>query len=43
MGADYIIDHRKDLRSQIKELGIDYADYILCLNNTDGHFDSMKH
>jgi NADPH:quinone reductase len=43
MGADYVINHHKDLRSQIKEItGIDYADYILCLNNTDGHFDSMK-
>jgi NADPH2:quinone reductase len=42
MGADYVINHHKDLRSQIKELGIDYADYILCLNDTDGHFDSMK-
>jgi zinc-binding alcohol dehydrogenase family protein len=43
MGADYVIDHHKDLKSQIKEIiGIDYADYILCLNNTDDHFDSMK-
>jgi NADPH:quinone reductase-like Zn-dependent oxidoreductase len=42
MGADYVINHHKDLKSQIKELGIDYADYILCLNNTDSHFDSMK-
>jgi len=42
MGADYVINHHKDLKSQIKELGIDYTDYILCLNNTDGHFDSMK-
>src|SRR5215831_12202606 len=43
MGADYVIDHHKNLKSQIKEIiGIDYADYILCLNNTDGHFDSMK-
>ncbi|MGC2571275.1 MAG: zinc-binding alcohol dehydrogenase family protein [Candidatus Nitrosopolaris sp.] len=43
MGADYIIDHHKNLKSQIKEItGIDYADYIFCLNNTDGHFDSMK-
>ena len=43
MGADYVINHHKDLKSQIKEIiGIDYADYILCLNNTDGHFDSMK-
>jgi zinc-binding alcohol dehydrogenase family protein len=43
MGADYVIDHHQDLKSQIKKIiGIDYADYILCLNNTDGHFDSMK-
>jgi NADPH:quinone reductase-like Zn-dependent oxidoreductase len=43
MGADYVINHHKNLKSQIKEIiGIDYADYILCLNNTDGHFDSMK-
>jgi NADPH2:quinone reductase len=43
MGADYVIDHHKDLKSQIKEIiGIDYADYILCLNDTDGHFDSTK-
>ena len=43
MGADYVINHHKDLKSQIKELvGIDYTDYILCLNNTDGHFEGMK-
>jgi NADPH:quinone reductase len=23
MGADYVIDHHKDLKSQIKELGVD--------------------
>jgi NADPH2:quinone reductase len=43
MGADYVINHHKDLKSQIKKLiGIDYVDYILCLNNTNGHFESMK-
>jgi NADPH:quinone reductase len=43
MGADYVINHHKDLKSQIKELvGIDYTDYILCLNDTDSHFESMK-
>jgi NADPH2:quinone reductase len=42
MGADYVINHHSDLKSQIKKaVGIDYADYILCLNNTDGQFDSM--
>ena len=43
MGADYVINHHKDLKSQIKEMvGIDYVDYILCLNDTNGHFESMK-
>jgi NADPH2:quinone reductase len=43
MGADYVVNHHKDLKSQIKEVvGIDYVDYILCLNDTDGHFENMK-
>jgi len=43
MGADFVVNHNKDLKSQIKEvIGIDYVDYILCLNETDGHFESMK-
>lgn len=43
MGADYVINHHKDLKSQIKEVvGIDYTDYILCLNDTDSYFESMK-
>jgi zinc-binding alcohol dehydrogenase family protein len=43
MGADYVINHHKDLKSQIKELvGIDYVDYILCLNDTSNYFESMK-
>jgi NADPH:quinone reductase len=43
MGADYVINHHKDLKSQIKEMvGIDYVDYILCLNDTNGHIESMK-
>jgi len=43
MGADHVLNHHKNLKSQIKEIiGIDYPDYILSLNNTDGHFDSMK-
>jgi NADPH:quinone reductase len=43
MGADFVVDHHKDFKSQINEIiGIDYVDYILCLNDTDGHFESMK-
>jgi NADPH:quinone reductase len=43
MGADCVVNHHKDLKPQIKELvGIDYTEYILCLNDTDSHFESMK-
>jgi NADPH2:quinone reductase len=43
MGADFVVNHNKDLKSQIKEfIGIDYVDYILWLNETDVHFESMK-
>lgn len=43
MGADYVINHHKDLKSQINDiLDIDYVDYILCLNDTNMYFESMK-
>jgi NADPH:quinone reductase len=43
MGADFVVNHHNDLKSQIKEvIGINYVDYILCLNETDGHFENMK-
>ncbi len=43
MGADYVINHHKDLKSQINDVvGIDYVDYILCLNDTNSYFESMK-
>lgn len=43
MGADYVVNYREDLKSQIKNLlGSEYVDYILCLNNTDGYFEAMK-
>jgi zinc-binding alcohol dehydrogenase family protein len=43
MGADYVINHHKELKSQITELvSIDHTDYILCLNNTDNYFETMK-
>ena len=43
MGADFVINHHKDLLSQIKELvGIEYTDYILCLSAPDNYFECMK-
>jgi len=41
MGADHIINHHMDLADQLKQLGIQGCDYILCCNDTDQHFDNM--
>ena len=41
MGADFVIDHAKELKPQIEALGFKYMDYILCLNNTDKYFNQM--
>lgn len=41
MGADHVINHHRDIGSQLSEVGIPEVDYILCCNNTDTHFDAM--
>ena len=42
MGADYIINHHDDIKKQLQQIvGIDYVDYILCLNDTDSYFNTM--
>jgi NADPH2:quinone reductase len=41
MGADIIINHHTSMLEQIKLLGINYVDYILCLNSTEKHFAEM--
>jgi len=41
LGADHVLNHHSDLVIQYRELGIADPDYILCLNNTDGHFTAM--
>jgi NADPH2:quinone reductase len=40
-GADYVINHHNDLAIQYYALGLSQPDYILCLNNTDQHFNAM--
>lgn len=40
-GADEIINHRQALGEQLKALGMEYVDYILCLNSTDKHWDNI--
>ncbi len=40
-GANSVINHRKSLNEELAALGITYVDYILCLNNTDQHWEAM--
>ncbi|SMC18683.1 zinc-binding alcohol dehydrogenase family protein [Andreprevotia lacus DSM 23236] len=41
LGADATVDHRQDLVAQVRSLGHQYVDYILCFNNTDQHFAAL--
>jgi len=40
-GADFTINHNHLFQPQLKELGIDTVDYILCLNDTVQHLENM--
>lgn len=42
LGADVVIDHRKSLPEQLQAHGIEWVDYIFCLNNTDQHWMAMS-
>lgn len=41
-GATHVINHREPLLPQLKALGFDGVDYILCLHNTDAYWDAMQ-
>ena len=41
LGADHTIDHRGDIPAQLRTLGFESVDYILCFNDTDRHFKAM--
>ncbi|WP_420908799.1 zinc-binding alcohol dehydrogenase family protein [Brevibacillus humidisoli] len=41
-GATYTINHHQPFATQLKEIGFDHVDYILCLNSTDKHWHSMS-
>lgn len=40
-GSDYVVDHKEDLVSQVRQLGFKYVDYILELRDIDGHWKEM--
>ena len=41
LGADQIVNHRNNLAVEIEKIGYKNVDYILCLNDTDGHWPAM--
>ena len=41
MGASHVVNHRNPLDEELREIGFDTVDFILCLNNTDQHFPAM--
>ncbi|KRN99261.1 zinc-binding alcohol dehydrogenase family protein [Companilactobacillus kimchiensis] len=40
-GANQTVNHRNDLVTEIRNLGYKYVDYILELNDLDGHWNEM--
>ncbi|WON77604.1 zinc-binding alcohol dehydrogenase family protein [Serratia sp. UGAL515B_01] len=40
-GADLVVDYR-DLKGNLAKEGIESVDYILCLNDTDGHWEAIS-
>lgn len=40
-GADLVVNHHQDLVQQVRALGYHYVDYILELNDIDGHWKKM--
>lgn len=41
LGAEFVVDHR-NLLAEVRALGLQYVDYILCFNDTDGHWENMS-
>lgn len=41
LGATYVIDHHGDMPAQLRALGMEHVDHILCLNSTDRHWLAM--
>ena len=41
MGAHYVIDHHRDIRTQMEELGLGEVEYIALLSATDTHYPGI--
>ena len=42
LGANEVINHHENMMQQFEQKSLTAPDYILCLNNTDSHFESMS-
>ncbi|MFJ7975813.1 zinc-binding alcohol dehydrogenase family protein [Peribacillus sp. NPDC096379] len=42
LGADHVINHYEEFIPQLKELGLDTVDYILCLSKTEKYWETME-
>ena len=41
LGASHVVNHRTDIPAQLATIGFSQVDYVLCLNDTDGHWGTM--
>ncbi|WP_319419315.1 zinc-binding alcohol dehydrogenase family protein [Pleurocapsa sp. FMAR1] len=41
LGANAIVNHHHNLADEIAKIGYETVDYILCLNDTDGHWQAI--
>jgi zinc-binding alcohol dehydrogenase family protein len=41
LGADHVIDHKKEMRPQLEALGAKQVDYIACFNDLDPHWAAI--
>lgn len=40
-GADHVINHHESLRTQLESIGLQFVNYIFCLNSTEKHWEAM--
>lgn len=40
-GAQYTVDRKRKFKDQLNEIGLEYVDYIFCLNSINEHWNSM--
>lgn len=41
LGANHVVNHHEDIPAQLEAIGFGQVDYVLCLNNTDGYWNTM--